>query len=117
MLDFDFDTIAAHLKVIAYLNKGLHVQFQSQWHAEARAGDIQRSYYFDGGLSSLVRSVNRRRKVLQDKPFYMLKNVDGTIVEAAIQYKRRLQRVRPLLRQLHQHRGGRHPSDGLFGRP
>ncbi len=86
VLDFDFDTIAAHLKVIAYLNKGLHVQFRSQWHAEARAGDIQRSYYFDGGLSSLVRSVNRRRKVLQDKPFYMLKNVDGTIVEAAIQY-------------------------------
>ena len=86
VLEFDFDAISAHFKVIAYLNKGLHVRFRSQWHAEARDGDIERSYYFDGGLSSLVRSVNRHRKVLQDKPFYMLKAVDGTIVEAAIQY-------------------------------
>ena len=85
-LDFDFEAIAAHFKVIAYLNKGLHVRFQSRWHTQSREGDDERSYYFDGGLSSLVRSVNRRRKVLQDEPFYMLKTVDSTIVEAAIQY-------------------------------
>ena len=58
----------------------------SLWHAEERRDDIERTYYFDGGLSSLVRNINRHRKVLQDKPFYMLKTVEGTIVEAAIQY-------------------------------
>ena len=85
-LDYDFGIVAGHFKEIAFLNKGLEVRFVSHWHAHQRDGDSERSYYFDGGLGSLVRSVNRRRKVLQDKPFYMLKTVDSTIVEAAIQY-------------------------------
>ena len=85
-VDYDFDTIVSHFKEIAYLNKGLEVSFSSLWHAEERRDDIERTYYFDGGLSSLVRNINRHRKVLQDKPFYMLKTVEGTIVEAAIQY-------------------------------
>ena len=85
-LEYDFETLAGHFKEIAYLNKALEVRFISHWHDEQRDGDIERSHYFDGGLASLVRSVNRHRKVLQDKPFYTLKTVDNTIVEAAIQY-------------------------------
>ncbi len=83
---YDFDVLTAHFKEIAYLNKGLEVHFVSLWHEEERDGDMERSYFFDGGLASLVRSVNRHRKVLQDKPFYMLKDSGDTIVEAAIQY-------------------------------
>ena len=86
VLDYDFDNLVGHLKVVAYLNRGLEVSFISHWHTNERDGDIERSYYFEGGLTDLVRSVNRHRKVLQEKPFYMLKAVDSTIVEAAIQY-------------------------------
>ena len=85
-LDYDFDALVGHFKEIAYLNGGLEVRFVSHWHQAERNGDIERTYYFDGGLSSFVRSVNRKRKVLQEKPFYMLKTVDETLVEAAIQY-------------------------------
>ena len=85
-LDYDFEAITSHFKEVAYLNKGLEISFLSHWHAEQRDGDSERTFYFDGGLSSLVRNVNRHRKVLQDKPFYMLRDIEGTIVEAAIQY-------------------------------
>ena len=85
-LDYDFDMLVDHFKEVAYLNKGLEIRFQSLWHSEQRNGDDQRSYYFDGGLASMVRNMNRHRKVLQDKPFHMIKTVDSTIVEAAIQY-------------------------------
>ncbi len=85
-VEYDFDVLTAHFKEIAYLNKGLEVHFTSYWHEDERDGDIERSYYFDGGLASLVRSINSHRKVLQDKPFYMHKAVDDTIVEASIQY-------------------------------
>ena len=85
-LDYDFDNLVDHFKEIAYLNRSLEVRLLSHWHEEPRSGDNERSYYFDGGLASLVRSVNKHRKVLQEKPFYMLKIVDSTIVEAAIQY-------------------------------
>ena len=85
-LDYDFEELVAHFKEIAYLNRSLEVRFFSPWHTEEREGDIERSYLFDGGIASLVRNANRHRKVLQDKPFYMLKTVDSTIVEAAMQY-------------------------------
>ena len=72
-LDYDFELMASHFKEIAYLNRGLEVRFLSHWHTQQRYGDNQRSYFFDGGLSSLVRNVNRYQKVLQEKPFYMLR--------------------------------------------
>ncbi|MCE2462504.1 MAG: DNA topoisomerase IV subunit B, partial [Dehalococcoidia bacterium] len=86
VLEYDFDSLVGHFKQVAYLNKGLEVSFISHWHTKERDGDIERSYYFEGGLTDLVRSVNRHRKVLQEKPFYMLKAVYSTIVQAAIQY-------------------------------
>ncbi len=85
-LDYDFDVMVGHFKQIAYLNRGLEVRFQSLWHNEQRARDIERSYYFDGGLASLVRNLNHHRKVLYEKPFYMLKAEDDIIVEVALQY-------------------------------
>ena len=83
-IDYDFNIITGHFRQIAYLNKSLEVHLTSDWHS--RGGDNERTYYFDGGLASLARSMNRNRKTLQDDPFYMLKTVDDTIVEAAIQY-------------------------------
>ncbi|MFQ6027494.1 MAG: DNA topoisomerase (ATP-hydrolyzing) subunit B [Dehalococcoidia bacterium] len=86
VIEYDFDTLIAHFKEIAYLNKGLQIRFVSYWHQEQRKGDIERSYYFDGGIANLVRNVNKNRKVMQRLPFYFQKTVDDTAVEVAIQY-------------------------------
>ena len=83
---YDFDILVAHFKEVAYLNKGFEIRFSSPWHENQRSGDIDRTYFFDGGLSSMVRHVNRHREVLQSKPFYLLKTMDDIMVEAAIQY-------------------------------
>ncbi|PKB68828.1 MAG: DNA topoisomerase (ATP-hydrolyzing) subunit B [SAR202 cluster bacterium Io17-Chloro-G4] len=85
-IEYDFDTIAAHFKEIAYLNKGLEIRFSSDWHETERHGDVERTYFFDGGIANLVRNVNRNRKVMQSVPFYFEKTVDETVVEVAIQY-------------------------------
>ena len=85
-LAYDFDMLAAHFKEVAYLNKGLQVRLFSPWHHLQRNGDIERTYFFDGGLASLVRSMNRNREVLQPRPFYVLKTSEDVIVEVAIQY-------------------------------
>ena len=85
-IEYDFDLLTAHFKEIAYLNKGLEIVFSSQWHLETRKGDIERTYYFDGGIANLVRNVNRHRRTVQSSPFYFEKVVDETAVEVAIQY-------------------------------
>ena len=86
VIEYDFDTLAAHFKEIAFLNKGLEVRFSSQWHHDQRRGDVERSYFFDGGIANLVRNVNRNRKVMQSIPFYHEKMMDDTVVEVAVQY-------------------------------
>jgi DNA gyrase subunit B len=85
-IDYDFDILVNHFKEIAYLNKGLEINFKSLWHSSQRKGDIERTYFFDGGISNLVRSVNKNRKVMQSEPFYYQKHQDDTAVEVAIQY-------------------------------
>ena len=85
-IEYDFDILTGHFKEIAFLNKGLEIQFVSEWHVEQRRGDVERSYYFDGGIANLVRNVNRNRRVMQQLPFYFEKTQDDTLVEVAIQY-------------------------------
>ena len=85
-IDYDFDELTKHFKDIAYLNKGLEICFISHWHYERRQGDIERTYFFDGGIPNLVRNDNRNRRVLQSIPFYFEKTIDDTAVEVAVQY-------------------------------
>ncbi|MCH8349492.1 MAG: DNA topoisomerase (ATP-hydrolyzing) subunit B [Chloroflexi bacterium] len=85
-IEYDFDILTAHFKEIAFLNKGLEIRFTSYWHEELRKGDIERGYYFDGGIANLVRNINRNRRVMQNPPFYFEKTMDDTLVEVTIQY-------------------------------
>ena len=86
IIEYDFETLISHFKEIAYLNKGLQINFTSLWHEDQRKGDVERTYYFDGGIANLVRNVNKNRRVMQTLPFYYEKTVDETAVEVAIQY-------------------------------
>ncbi|MBM11472.1 MAG: DNA topoisomerase (ATP-hydrolyzing) subunit B [SAR202 cluster bacterium] len=85
-IQYDFDILTAHFKEIAYLNKGLEISFTSHWHFDRRKGDIERTYFFDGGIANLVRNVNRNRRTMQTSPFYFEKVVEDTAVEVAVQY-------------------------------
>ena len=86
VIDYDFDAITRQLKDTAYLNKGLQIALTSHWHLEKRQGDIERTYFFDGGIANLVRDENRRRTVLHQQPFYYEKTIDDVAVEIAVQY-------------------------------
>ncbi len=85
-IEYDFEMLIAHFKEIAYLNKGLEIAFTSKLHTDKRQGDIQRTYYFDGGIANLVRNVNRNRRTVQSSPFYFEKMQDDISVEVAVQY-------------------------------
>jgi len=84
-LDYDFQTLSLRFKEIAYLNKGLKVHFRSERHISLWPNN-QVAYYFEGGISSFVRSLNQTRIPLHKDPIYTEKQVNGTIVEAALQY-------------------------------
>ena len=82
---YEFNTLALRFKEMAYLNKGLTIRFKSDWH-ESLWPNNEVTYYFEGGISSFVRHLNQSREVMHKDPIYVEKQVDGSIVEAALQY-------------------------------
>jgi DNA gyrase subunit B len=79
-IDYSFETISQRLRESAYLNKGIWIRF-----VDERA-DRERSFYFEGGLMSFVRHMNRNKEPLTQRPIYVERKEGDTTVEAALQY-------------------------------
>ncbi len=79
-LDFSWDTISTRLRESAYLNKGVWIRLRDE------RVDREKNFYFEGGVTSFVRHLNRRRDVLNGRPIFVEKVVSGTSVEVALQY-------------------------------
>ena len=79
-VSYDFNILSERLREIAYLNKELEISLKDN------RKDSEKCFYFDGGIKSLVRHLNRNRTVRHQQPIYLYKTVDSTIVEAALQY-------------------------------
>jgi DNA gyrase subunit B len=79
-IEFSFDTIAQRLRESAYLNKGLWIRL-----LDDRA-DRERSFYFEGGLVSFVRHLNKNKETLNARPMYVERREGTTTIEVALQY-------------------------------
>ena len=79
-IEFSFDTIAQRLRESAYLNKGLWIRL-----LDDRA-DRERSFYFEGGLVSFVRHLNKNKETLHARPMYVERRENSTTIEVALQY-------------------------------
>jgi DNA gyrase subunit B len=84
-IKYDFGVLSQRFREMAYLNKGLWITFRSDWNSDLWPSN-EVSYYFEGGISSFVRNLNQSREVVHSDPIYVEKEIDGTIVEAALQY-------------------------------
>ncbi|GAC1663773.1 MAG: DNA topoisomerase (ATP-hydrolyzing) subunit B [Candidatus Limnocylindrales bacterium] len=79
-IDYSFETIAQRLRESAYLTKGVWITLRDE------RADRERSFYFEGGLISFVRHLNRNKEVLHQRPIYCEKREGSTAVEVALQY-------------------------------
>ena len=78
--EYSFETITQRLRESAYLNKGLWIRLTDE------RADRERSFYFEGGLVSFVRHLNRNKEVLHARPISVEKREGGTSIEVALQY-------------------------------
>ncbi|HUF53871.1 MAG TPA: DNA topoisomerase (ATP-hydrolyzing) subunit B [Dehalococcoidia bacterium] len=76
---FNFGTLKERFREMAFLTKGIWITFTDE------RVDRSVTYYFEGGIRSFVARLNKDRHTYHD-PFYMEKEVDGNVVEIAIQY-------------------------------
>jgi DNA gyrase subunit B len=76
----DREVIQHRLREMAYLNKRLEIAL-----ADETIG-FTNTFYFEGGIVSFVRALNRDKAVINPVPFYVDREVEDTQVEIALQY-------------------------------
>ena len=81
VLEYDWQTLVARFREMAFLTRGIDLQFIDERGEEAR----EISFYFEGGVETFVRYLNKNRTVLH-QPVYVDMQVESTNVEVAIQY-------------------------------
>jgi DNA gyrase subunit B len=84
-LKFRFDVLVQRFREMAFLTRGLTIRFVDEREVRGKPAHQERTFYFEGGIASFVRYLNKNRSALHS-PIYAEKQVNGTMVEAAIQY-------------------------------
>ena len=84
---FKLGRVIRHLRQQAYLTKEIKIVIKDE------RKDLHKSYtfYFDGGIVSYVKYLNRDQDVKHDNIFYIAKDHDNLFIEVAFQYTNDIQ--------------------------
>lgn len=77
---WDYKTVRHQIRLFAYLTTGLRFRLTDE------RSDTTETFYFEGGLRSLISSINRNKEPIHPTIFYVRKEVSGIDVEIAFQY-------------------------------
>jgi DNA gyrase subunit B len=104
-LEFSYDTIAARLRELSFLNKGLEIAL------EDLRSDRKEVFKYEGGISSFIEYLNKNKNVLHPKPIHFESRREDIIVEAAIQYNDGYsETIFSFANNINTHEGGTHLS-------
>ena len=117
-IEFNWDHILDHIRQQAYLSKGIKIILRDereQAGAKKDAPDLSTSYgfYFEGGIVSYVKYLNRNETTQHDNIFYVEKEYDAAgrkvLVETAFQYTEDIQgKEVSFANNIHTGEGGMH---------
>ena len=127
-VQFNWDTIVNHLRQQAYLVKGLRIDIidAREWNplSESKGKSKDEDYYwfrdlalevpsttfyFEGGLVSLVKFYNKLQKPIHPTVFYIERELDDVGVEIALQYVDDMNsRIVPFANNIYNPEGGTH---------
>jgi len=109
---FNWNTILDHLRQQAYLTKGVKITIideREEDEAKAKNGFKTHTFYFEGGLTSYIKHLNRNQKVIHNNIFYVEREKENIMVEVALQYNEDIQPLEiSFANNIHTGDGGMH---------
>ena len=78
-VDFKFETLAQRFREMAFVTRKVEIRLVDE------RGDKEMAFFFEGGIRSFVRYLNRNRVALHPV-FYAEKEVDNIGIEVAVQF-------------------------------
>ena len=104
-LEFSYDTIAARLRELSFLNRGLEIVL------EDLRSDRREEFKYEGGISSFIEYLNKNKNVLHPKPIYFETQKEDVIVEVSMQYNDGYsETIFSFANNINTHEGGTHLS-------
>ena len=80
VLEFEYKILENRLREVTFLNAGLRINLE-----DFKKGKKQQ-FYAAGGVMEFVKWINKSKEVLNIKPIYFKKELEGIEMEIAIQY-------------------------------
>ncbi|MCB0430199.1 MAG: DNA topoisomerase (ATP-hydrolyzing) subunit B [Flavobacteriales bacterium] len=106
--EYQYDTLSARLRELAFLNKGIHLTLTDLRPNEQ--GEQRKDEFFsEGGLREFVEFLDATREKLIPEPIYMEGEKNGTPVEVAMLYNSTFsENVHSYVNNINTHEGGTH---------
>lgn len=105
-IKFDWEKVLSHLRQQAYLTKGVKIKIIDERNKEKKK---EYTFYFEGGLVSYVKYLNRGENPKHRKIFYVDRKGNGLDVEIAFQYTEDIQaKELSFANNIHTAEGGMH---------
>jgi DNA gyrase subunit B len=103
-ISFSWETIAGTLRSYAFLNKGITIMLIDE------ARELTYTFHFEGGIQAFVKYLNANRNVVNTRPMYVEREIDGNVVEIALQYQNTAftEHVLAFANNVHTEEGGSH---------
>ncbi|RMD51882.1 DNA topoisomerase (ATP-hydrolyzing) subunit B, partial [Candidatus Parcubacteria bacterium] len=81
-IEFNKQTVIDHLRQQAYLSAGIEIEI---WDERTETPSVY-GFFFEGGVASYVRHLNRQKEAKHPNVFYVHKQYNDLDVEVALQY-------------------------------
>ncbi len=108
---YHYDTLAARLRELAFLNRGINLSITDLREADAEGKNPTDKFYSEGGLREFVAFLDENRVRLIPEPIYMEGDKAGIPVEIAMQYNTSFnENVHSYVNNISTHEGGTHLS-------
>ncbi len=107
--EYKFDTLAARLRELGYLNKGIRLSLIDEREVREDGSLLTEEFYSEGGLKEFVKYLDGMRTSIIPEPIYVEGIKQGIPVELALQYNDTYtENVHSYVNNINTHEGGTH---------
>ena len=109
--EYNFDTLAARMRELAFLNKGITITLTDKRQLDDDGTYPCTTYFSDGGLKEFASYLDRNREALINDVIYFEGEREGIPVEVALTYNTSYtENIQAYVNNINTHEGGTHLS-------
>ena len=109
--EYNFDTLAARMRELAFLNKGITLTLTDKRQADENGKHTVVTFHSEGGLREFAQYLDRNREALISDVIYFEGEREGIPVEVALTYNTSYsENIQAYVNNINTHEGGTHLS-------